>query len=118
MQSHFDDGQGTVLQDTPEAGAPSSANILHGDENWRNWRVLMNRTACITSYSISNSNNGIVVIIIGLALGLFGYDNAVSSPLISLPLFVEKYQGSGPIDGALAFTVTRPWVREVCMYSP
>jgi hypothetical protein len=44
------------------------------------------------------------VIIVGLSLGLFGYDNAFVSPLVSLPLFVEKYQGLG-FDGSLVFTV-------------
>ena len=40
----------------------------------------------------------------GLALALFGYDSAFTSPLVSLPLFVERYQGPGP-NGTLVFTV-------------
>ncbi|OIW22790.1 MFS transporter [Coniochaeta ligniaria NRRL 30616] len=34
---------------------------------------------------------------------LFGYDNAVTAPLVSLPLFVEKFHGPG-YKGNLAFT--------------
>lgn len=45
------------------------------------------------------------MIIVGLALGVYAYDNAFAAPLASLPLFVQKYQGPG-FDGTLAFTVT------------
>ncbi|KAK8930436.1 High-affinity glucose transporter HXT2 [Metarhizium anisopliae] len=57
------------------------------DENggWWNWRVIAN------------------LVIVGLAMGLFGYDNAFASPLVSLPLFVERYQGPG-FQGALVFS--------------
>ena len=51
------------------------------------------------------SDTALIVIIVGLALGLFGYDNAFASPLVSLPLFVEKYQGPALIDGTLVFSV-------------
>jgi hypothetical protein len=44
------------------------------------------------------------VIILGLAIGLFGYDNAFASPLVSLPLFVEKFQGR-LVAGQLIFSV-------------
>jgi len=44
------------------------------------------------------------VIIIGLGLGLWGYDGSFIAPLISLPLFVAKYQGPG-FDGSYVFTV-------------
>ncbi|KAH8802764.1 MFS transporter [Xylogone sp. PMI_703] len=64
---------------------PDVDTLVHGKEKWINWRVLMN------------------LIIVGLALGLFGYDNAFVSPLVSLPLFVNKYQGPG-FGGALVFT--------------
>lgn len=40
------------------------------------------------------------VIILGLSLGLYGYDNNFAAPLMQLPLFIEKYQGLG-----LTFTV-------------
>jgi MFS family permease len=46
----------------------------------------------------------LAVVIVGLSLGLFGYDNAFAAPLVSLPLFVEKYQGPSS-DGTLVFTV-------------
>lgn len=36
---------------------------------------------------------------------LFGYDNAFTAPLVSLPLFVAKYQGPG-YEGTYAFTVS------------
>ncbi|OQV06594.1 hypothetical protein CLAIMM_11140 [Cladophialophora immunda] len=52
---------------------------------WLNWLVLRN------------------LIIIGLAEGLWGYDGALISPLISLPHFVAKYQGPG-FDGAYVFS--------------
>lgn len=41
-------------------------------------------------YNLSDITPGIIA---GLTFGLFGYDNAFVSPLLSLPLFVEKYQG-------------------------
>jgi hypothetical protein len=41
-----------------------------------------------------------LVIIIGLSMGLYGYDNNFAAPLVQLPLFIEKYQGPG-----LTFTV-------------
>ncbi|QYS96915.1 MFS domain-containing protein [Trichoderma simmonsii] len=61
------------------------AQALPTDQKWWNWRVLMNLT------------------IVGFALGLYGYDNAFTSPLVSLPLFVNKYQGLG-FDGLPVFT--------------
>jgi hypothetical protein len=33
-------------------------------------------------------------------MGLFGYDNSFAAPLVALPLFIAKYQGSG-----VSFTV-------------
>lgn len=62
----------------------------------------------IVRYSLISdyiSDTALIVIIVGLALGLFGYDNAFASPLVSLPLFVEKYQGPALIDGTLVFSV-------------
>lgn len=47
------------------------------------------------------------VIVISCAMGLFGYDNALTSPLVSLPLFVAKYQGPGH-SGVYSFTVHEP----------
>ncbi len=41
------------------------------------------------------------VIIIGLSLGLYGYDNNFAAPLMQLPLFIVKYQGP-----AISFTVS------------
>lgn len=44
------------------------------------------------------------VVIIGLSMGLYGYDNNFAAPLVQLPLFIQKYQGPG-----LTFTVrSRP----------
>lgn len=43
----------------------------------------------------------LLVIVIGLSMGLFGYDNSFAAPLVSLPLFILKYQGNV----APAFTV-------------
>ncbi|KAK4942049.1 hypothetical protein LTR10_018085 [Elasticomyces elasticus] len=60
-----------------------------GPKDWWNFRVAYN------------------LIGIGFAMGLFGYDNAFTSPLVSLPLFVAKYQGPGYM-GAYAFTVRSP----------
>ncbi|RFU75025.1 mfs transporter, sp family, general alpha glucoside:h+ symporter [Trichoderma arundinaceum] len=42
-------------------------NALHKQQRWWNWRVLMN------------------LLIVGFALGLFGYDNAFASPLLFAP---------------------------------
>lgn len=45
--------------------------------------------------------------VIGMAMVLFGYDNSMTSPLVSLPLFVVKYHGPG-YKGNLVFTVRHP----------
>lgn len=59
----------------------------HHPKNWMNVRVIAN------------------AVIIGLSLGLFGYDNAFIGPLVSLPLFVLKYQGPG-VGGLPVFTAS------------
>ena len=41
------------------------------------------------------------VIIVGLSLGLYGYDNSFAAPLMQLPFFIENYQGL-----AISFTVS------------
>ncbi|KAF7558987.1 hypothetical protein G7046_g5164 [Stylonectria norvegica] len=60
---------------------PSSPETLdhdiHNPQGWFNWKLC---------YSM---------IIIGLSLGLYGYDNNFAAPLMQLPLFIEKYQGPG-----------------------
>ena len=47
------------------------------------------------------------VLVIGFSTGLVGYDAALISPLISLPQFVERYQGGTGGNNA-AFTVREP----------
>lgn len=86
-------------------------------KGWWNWRVAFN---CKLHRSLSpcglNRGRRVIdwrlirtaVIGIGFAMGLFGYDNAFTSPLVSLPLFVAKYQGPG-FEGAYAFTVRSPF---------
>lgn len=41
------------------------------------------------------------VVIVGLSMGLFGYDNSFAAPLMQVPLFIIKYQGV-----ALSFSVS------------
>ncbi|CAI6088080.1 unnamed protein product [Clonostachys chloroleuca] len=41
------------------------------------------------------------MVIIGLSMGLYGYDNNFAAPLVQLPLFIQKYQGPG-----LTFTLS------------
>lgn len=78
---------------------------LPTDQKWWNWRVLMNcKNQTAQCYQPTNK---IIVTIVGFALGLYGYDNAFTSPLVSLPLFVNKYQGLG-FDGLPVFTVSIP----------
>ncbi|TAQ88658.1 hypothetical protein B7494_g3008 [Chlorociboria aeruginascens] len=48
---------------------------IHHPTGWLSWRLIMYMT------------------IIGLSMGLFGYDNSFASPLLQLPLFIKKYQG-------------------------
>ncbi|EJT97376.1 MFS general substrate transporter [Dacryopinax primogenitus] len=57
---------------------------LHHPKNWLNLRVIVN------------------AVIIGLSLGLYGYDNVFVGPLVTLPLFVLKCQGPG-VDGLPVF---------------
>ncbi|KAH6675974.1 MFS transporter [Halenospora varia] len=54
---------------------PSSAAVEEIPRNWANRRLVMN------------------LIIIGLGLSTWGYDNNFVSPLLSLPLFIARYQG-------------------------
>lgn len=60
---------------------PQVDKLIEHPTGWANWRLLLN------------------VIIIGLSVGLFGYDNTFAAPLVALPLFIAKYQGTG-----IAFT--------------
>ncbi|KIW18444.1 hypothetical protein PV08_02732 [Exophiala spinifera] len=69
--------QQTEFASTP----PQGREIIEHPKGWANWRVLLNG------------------IIIGLSVGLFGYDNSFAAPLVALPLFITKYQGAG-----IAFT--------------
>jgi hypothetical protein len=76
---------------------------------WWNWRLVANRTSFTLRIWLPLIHSSLTlwsyqVVIVGLAMGLFGYDNAFASPLVSLPLFVERYQGPG-FQGALVFTV-------------
>ncbi|KAJ9617077.1 hypothetical protein H2200_000798 [Cladophialophora chaetospira] len=61
----------------PTTGS-TSTDDAHHPTGWGNWRVIMN------------------MVIIGLSLGLFGYDNNFVAPLLALPLFILKYQGVRP----------------------
>lgn len=71
-----------AFQQTEFASTPPQArSIIEHPTGWATWRLLLN------------------VIIIGLSVGLFGYDNTFAAPLVALPLFVAKYQGVG-----IAFT--------------
>ncbi|KAK9436261.1 MFS transporter, SP family, general alpha glucoside:H+ symporter [Metarhizium brunneum] len=68
-----------------DAYVAKQSMVMDANGRWWNWRVIAN------------------LVIVGLAMGLFGYDNAFASPLVSLPLFVERYQGPG-FQGALVFS--------------
>ncbi|KIW99743.1 uncharacterized protein Z518_11156 [Rhinocladiella mackenziei CBS 650.93] len=82
---------------------------IHHPVGWWNWRVLMNSESILVSLSIVESLRDSyikisptyipAVVIVGLSMGLYGYDNNFVAPLLSLPLFILKYQGGG-----LAFT--------------
>ncbi|ETI24719.1 hypothetical protein G647_04088 [Cladophialophora carrionii CBS 160.54] len=63
--------------------AEPALDPVHHPTGFWNWRLIVN------------------MIIIGLSLGLYGYDNNFVAPLLALPLFILKYQGHGP-----AFTVS------------
>ncbi|KEF52823.1 uncharacterized protein A1O9_11240 [Exophiala aquamarina CBS 119918] len=71
-----------VYKNKPQSLDAVSHNI-HYPKAWMNWRFVMYLT------------------IVGLSLGLFGYDNTFTGPLLALPIFIVKYQGNGP-----AFTAT------------
>ncbi|OAP60660.1 hypothetical protein AYL99_05662 [Fonsecaea erecta] len=68
------------VSEVNEDAATVDRNVHH-PEGWLNWRVI------------------VYMIIVGLSMGLYGYDNNFVAPLLSLPLFIQKYQGSG-----IAFT--------------
>lgn len=78
---------------------------LVSDTRWWNLRVFMNcKDTCFPFRSMLMTDESLLVVIIGCGLGLWGYDVALIAPLVSLPLFVQKFQGYG-INGALAFSV-------------
>ncbi len=103
MSSETDERKGSAIHVNHADETRDLDDVVHGKEKWWNWRVLMNCKPSNFWVSVV-TNNCRKVIIVGLSLGLFGYDNAFASPLVSLPLFVEKYQGPG-FDGSLVFTV-------------
>ncbi|CAK7204017.1 hypothetical protein SEUCBS139899_006768 [Sporothrix eucalyptigena] len=70
-----------MADDTATGNAPAQPSI----KAWWSWRLAYN------------------LIVISLAMVLYGYDNAFTSPLVSLPLFVAKYQ-SVKNKGLTAFT--------------
>lgn len=83
---------------------PSTASDLANPGPWVNWRLTMNRKMPSTVLDPdagsrargcreSADDCATIVIIIGLALSLWGYDNNFVSPLVSLPYFIERYQG-------------------------
>lgn len=87
--THFDDVDRTNDIDS----------LVNNSGKWANWRVIMNcaySPGLIISTIVVLTSSPNSVIIIGLGFGLVGYDNAFASPLVSLPLFVEKYQGLNP----------------------
>ncbi|KIX04738.1 uncharacterized protein Z518_05608 [Rhinocladiella mackenziei CBS 650.93] len=43
----------------------------------------------------TGESSSTAILVVGLGSGLFGYDNAFAAPLVSLPHFVQKYQGHG-----------------------
>lgn len=44
------------------------------------------------------------IVVIGASAFLYGYDNAIVSPVAALEPFVERYQGPNPTTGQLVFT--------------
>ena len=77
---------------------------IHHPKGWMNWRVFVYSESCSCSSSLFDvrilSNVSFLVVIVGLSMGLYGYDNNFVAPLLSLPLFIQRYQGSG-----IVFTV-------------
>ncbi|ORX36968.1 MFS transporter [Kockovaella imperatae] len=68
----------TVNGSINESTSPGAPDLAHA--KWLNARLALN------------------VAIVGMAFALFAYDNSFTSPLVSLPLLVLKYQGgAGPI---------------------
>lgn len=64
----------------------------------------------------AHANLSFKVIIVGLSMGLYGYDNSFAAPLMQVPLFIIKYQGV-----ALSFSVSlqrgpcNPCDADVCL---
>ncbi|KAK5207887.1 hypothetical protein LTR72_007495 [Exophiala xenobiotica] len=52
-------------------------STIHHPKGWWSWRLVAS------------------MVTVGLSMGLFGYDNSFAAPLVALPLFIAKYQGSG-----------------------
>jgi MFS family permease len=75
---------------------------VHHPKGWWNWRVLMNGKQ-MNSWDLAGRLADIhfPVFIVGMSWGLYGYDNSFVSPMLSLPHFVARYQGSGTAFTAL-----------------
>ena len=92
-------------EQVPSTGPVTGADIHH-PTGWWNWKVVAysklthslraSKGVVAEKYTYSGA-----VIIIGLSLGLFGYDNNFAAPLMQLPYFILKYQGL-----AISFTVS------------
>ncbi|KIW85635.1 hypothetical protein Z517_01027 [Fonsecaea pedrosoi CBS 271.37] len=71
----------TTMHEERVSDATQDATVvdrnIHHPTGWWNWRIVLS------------------MIIVGLSMGLYGYDNSFVSPLMSLPLMIEKYQGYG-----------------------
>ncbi|CAH0020335.1 unnamed protein product [Clonostachys rhizophaga] len=60
---------------------------IHNTKSWLNWSAFCYNGKTLIVLS--------PVVIIGLSMGLYGYDNNFAAPLVQLPLFIQKYQGPG-----------------------
>ena len=76
--------------------------MIRNPRGWFNFRLLGYRRSSFPSFILNLYLllTEAIVIIIGLSMGLYGYDNNFAAPLVQLPLFIEEYQGPG-----LTFTV-------------
>ncbi|KAK6386129.1 hypothetical protein LTS17_001703 [Exophiala oligosperma] len=70
--------ENVTQHDAVEGGPADLHDMVHHPKGWMNWRVVMN------------------MIIVGLGLCLWGFDNSSTGPILALPLFVLKFQGYGP----------------------
>lgn len=98
MASHDLKSDNATHEEIHEQASAAVDSAIHHPKGWWSWQLVA--TSELFCPAQGYHADILAVICIGCSMGLFGYDNSFAAPLISLPLFIAKYQGP-----AASFTV-------------